>query len=157
MWVFVIFLKHKKHDLLADWSYFCRCVEDRHQRDPIWGQSIPKIGRIQLVLCMFRLWNTLLPFAMGDLECFTVSALVHFWASEMGPVLYMFRLWSSPWPVPNVDCLTVSTCAISKPQPHIGKVEWGLYWYSLPCSCHRTHETCTRHSSDEMLVAHSIS
>ena len=26
-----------KHDLLAHWRYFCRCVEDRPQRDPIFG------------------------------------------------------------------------------------------------------------------------
>ena len=47
-------------------------------------------------------------FAMGDVECFTVFPPAHFWAGEMGLVLYMFRLWSSPWPVPNVDCFTVS-------------------------------------------------
>ena len=42
MWVFVYFLEHfplnhRKLYLLAHWSYFYRCVEDRPQRDPIFG------------------------------------------------------------------------------------------------------------------------
>ena len=76
---------------------------------------------------------------MGDVECFTVSPSVHFWASEMGSVLYMFRLWSSPWPVSKCRLYhSLSTSAITNPQPHIGIVEWGLYWSSLPCSYHQT-------------------
>ena len=203
-----IFLKifpwnHRKPDLLAHWSYFCRCVcsnfcnflnkfsmpdpktwftgiycryfqvcqyvgfclfswnistrmtwnmiyeltgatfvavQKIEPRDPIF-KSVCAPNRSKFNWCCACLdCETLLSFAMGDVECFTVSPPVHFWASEMGPVLYMFRLWSSLWPVPNRLLRSLSTSAITNPQPHtcIGIVEWGLYWSSLPCSYHRT-------------------
>ena len=113
-----IFLKnvHMKHDLLAHWSYFCRCVEDRPQRDPIFG-SVWAPNRSKFNWCngWCRMLHSLPTNAHLGMCCIC----------EMGHVLYMFRLWNSPWPVPNVDYFTVSPPVQLLTQPHIGIVEWG--------------------------------
>ena len=60
------------------------------------------------------------------------------WPQITSIVVCRLKLWSSPWPVPNIDCFTVSPLVQLLPVTHSHIVEWGLYWSSLPCSYHWT-------------------